>query len=93
MFADYTKLIFCPLTVLVKNLKKKMKANRLKFKQQKCFVEEYDRLFHENSKKFKKKNRKAFRLNKLRRHLDKREKTFIIQNSDLFDLLNNLNSD
>ena len=70
-----------------------MKTNRLKFEQQRRFVEEYGRLFRESSKKFKKENRKALRLNKLRRHLDKREKISIIQDSDLLDLLNNLDSD
>ena len=70
-----------------------MKTNRLKFEQQERFVKEYSRLFRENSKKFKKKNRKVFQLNKLRRHLDKRKKIFIIQDFDLLDLLNNLNSD
>ena len=70
-----------------------MKTNRLRLEQQKRFIEEYDCLLRESSKKFEKKNRKTLRLNKLRRHLDKREETFIIQNSDLLDLLNNLNSD
>ena len=70
-----------------------MKTNRLKLKQQKRFVEKYDRLLRENNKKFEKENRKIFRLNKLRRYLDKREKIFIIQDFDSFDLLNNLNSD
>ena len=72
---------------------KKMKINRLKLEQQERFIEKYDRLFRESSKKFEKENWKAFRLNKLRRHLDKRERTFIIQDSDFLDLLNNLNSD
>ena len=70
-----------------------MKMNRLKLEQQERFIEKYNRLFCENSKKFEKKNRKTFRLNKLQRHLDKYKNFFIIQNSDLLDLLNNLNSD
>ena len=73
-------------------LEKEMKTNRLKFKQQKRFVEEYGRLFRESNKKFEKENRKTFRLNKLRRHFDKREKASVIQDFDLLDLLNNLNS-
>ena len=70
---------------------KKMKTNRLKLEQQERFVEEYDRLFRESSKKFEKKNRKILQLNKLRRHFDKREEIFIIQDFDFLDLLNNLN--
>ena len=69
-----------------------MKTNRLKLEQQKRFIKEYDRLFRESNKKFEKENRKVLQMNKLRRHLDKREKVFIIQNSDLLNLLNNLNS-
>ena len=59
-------------------LEKEMKINRLKLEQQKRFVEEYGRLFRESSKKFKEENWKAFRLNKLQRHFDKREKTSVI---------------
>ena len=76
-----------------RKFEKKMKTNSLKLEQQERFVEEYTRLLRESSKRFKQKNRKTFRLDKLRRHFDKREKVFIIQNSDLLDLLNNLNSD
>ena len=50
-------------------------------------------MFRESNKKFEKENRKTFRLNELRRHLDKRERIFNIQNSDFFNLLNNLNLD
>ena len=58
-------------------------------KKQDRYVEQ----FRDSIKKFEKMCLKTFRLNKLRRHLDKREDAFIIENFDLLDLLNNLNSD
>ena len=49
--------------------------------------------FEKITENLKKKSLKTFRLDIIRRHFDKREKTFFIQNCDLLDLLSNLNSD
>ena len=58
-------------------------------KEQSCRVEQ----FRDNIKKFKKTNLKTFRFDKFRRHFDKREDAFIIQDFKFLNPLNNLNSD
>ena len=65
---------------------------KLLSEQRRC-TEKHNQFLRKNSRRFEKKSLKIFRLDKMRRHLDKREKTFLIQDFDLLDLLNSLNSD
>ena len=78
-------------------LNKNVEKNRCELKEllneQRHHIEKHNQFFRENNRKFEKRSLKALRLDKMRRHLDKREKTSLIQDSDLLDLLNSLNSD
>ena len=61
--------------------------------KQRHHIEKHSQFFRESNEKFEKRILKTFHLDKIQHHLDKREETFFIQDFNLLNLLNSLNSD
>ena len=78
---------------LTKNVEKNCRELKELLNEQRHCIEKYNQFFWKSNKKFKKKSLKILCFDKMRRYLDKRKEVSYTQNSDLLNLLNNLNSD